>query len=146
MPQIHRLIIYHLTLCTRDKSSQPETDDQPPLSLHTNPLPTVLPRPAKSLFNPPLYRKRNRDKRGKLGNKSCRSKRNLLTSTSTRRSPLLHPLMTPFYFVVLPGAVGRDHYRSNREERPPYAHKRKPHLPPMNPHHSPPLVRGVRSI
>ena len=148
--QIHKLIIYHLALHMRDMSSQPETDDQLLQYLRTNPQPIVSPHPAKLSFSHPTRRKRSRDKRRKPGNNSSyRLKRSPLTLTSTRQSPLLHPPTTPFCFVDLPGAAEQDRYRSNREERPPYAQMnsaRRPHLPLTNLQHSPLLVHGVKSI
>ena len=147
--QIHKLIIYHLALHMRDMSSQPETDDQLLQYLRTNPQPIVSPHPAKLSFSHPTRRKRSRDTRRKPGNNSSyRLRRSPLTLTSTRQSLLLHPQTTPFYFVDLPG-VGRNRYRSNREERPPYARLnsvRRPHFPMMNPQRSPLLARGVKSI
>ena len=147
MPQTHRLITYHLSLHTRGTSSLPGIEDQPPQYLRTNHRPIVSPHPVKSLSNPPA-RRRNLDKR-RRNNSSYRLKKRPLKLTSTRQSPLPHPQMTPFYFVDLLGAVGRDRYRSNQEERPPYAHPntaKRPRLHLMRRKHSPLLAHGVKSM
>ena len=148
--QIRRLITYHLALHTHDTSSQPGIDDQPLPYLHMNPQLIASPHPAKSLFNPPARRKRNRDKRRNLGNNSSyRSRKSPPTLTSTHRSLLLHPLTILFYFVDLPGVVGRDRHRNNREGRPPYNcpnPAKRPHLLLMNLQHSTLLAHGVRLI
>lgn len=150
-PQTYRPITYNLGLHTRDKSLRPRIDDQPLLYLRTNPQPTASPRHAKSLFNPspPAHGKRScGNQRRKPGNNSSyRSKRNPPKSTLTPRFPLLHPPMTPFYFVGPPGAAERGHCQSNREERPLFIFLnlgKKPHLRLTNPQRSPLLAHGAK--
>ena len=147
-PQTYRLITYHLDLHTHDKSSRPGIDDQPLLYLRMNPQPTASPHRARSLFSPPARGKRNHGKQ-RRNNSNCRSKRNPPKSTSTPQSPLLHPLMTPSYFVELPGAAERGRCQSNREERPLFIFlntRRRPHLQPKNLQRSPLLAHGAKSM
>ena len=150
-PQIHRLITYRLSFRTRDTSLQPGTDDRLHLYLRTSPRPITSPHHARSSSNLPVRRRRNRDnlRRKPVNNSSYKSRRNPPKSTSTQRFLLLHPQMTPSYFVDPPGAAERGHYRSNREERLPYAllnPTRRPHLRLMNLQCSPPLVHGAKSM